>query len=58
MPWGAPTTVAAGLMDMPLKVLVAYRMQFFLYLKACGLADIGPANCRAGVDLPKEGEQG
>jgi len=52
MPWGAPTTQSAGLMDMPLKVLVAYRMQLFLYLKACGVTDIGPANCWAGVDLP------
>ena len=52
MPWGVPTTVAAGLMDMPLKCLVAYRMQLFLYVKACGVADIGPANCWAGVDMP------
>ena len=52
MPWGTPTTVAAGLMDMALKCLVAYRMQFFLYLKSCGAADLGPANCWAGVDLP------
>ena len=54
MPWGAPTTVAAGLMDMGLKTFVAYRMQFFLYVKACGVADIGPANCWAGVDMPKQ----
>jgi len=54
MPWGAPTTVAAGLMDMGLKTLVAYRMQFFLYVKSCGVADIGPANCWAGVDLPNQ----
>jgi len=53
MPWGAPTTVAAGLMDMGLKCFVAYRMQFFLYLKSCGVADVGPANCWAGVDLPE-----
>jgi hypothetical protein len=50
MPWGAPTTVGAGLMDMALKCLVAYRMQFFLYIKAAGVKDIGPANCWAGVD--------
>jgi len=52
MPWGTPTTLAAGLMDMGLKTFVAYRMQFFLYIKACGVAEIGPANCWAGVDLP------
>ena len=54
MPWGAPTTVSAALMDMGLKTFVAYRMQFFLYVKANGVADIGPANCWAGVDLPKQ----
>ncbi len=52
MPWGTPTTQSAGLMDMPLKVLTAYRMQLFLYLKSCGVADIGPANCWIGVDVP------
>jgi hypothetical protein len=54
MPWGSPTTVAAGLMDMGLKTYVAYRMQFFLYVKANGVADIGPANCWAGVDMPRQ----
>jgi hypothetical protein len=52
MPWGQPTTVAAGLMDMPLKCLVAYRMQLFLYLKQCGRTDLGPVNCWAGIDMP------
>jgi hypothetical protein len=56
MPWGAPTTVSAGLMDMGLKTFVAYRMQFFLYIKSCGVSDIGPANCWAGVDLPKQAD--
>ncbi len=52
MPWGTPTTVAAGLMDMALKCFVAYRMQFFLHIKASGVSDIGPANCWAGMDQP------
>ncbi|MHC4341844.1 MAG: hypothetical protein ACYSX0_16725 [Planctomycetota bacterium] len=51
MPWGTPTTLGAGMMDMALKCMVAYRMQFFLYIKACGVADIGPAECWAGVTL-------
>jgi hypothetical protein len=50
MPWGAPTTQAAGLMDMVLKCFVAYRMQLFLYAKAAGNHDLGSANCWAGVD--------
>jgi hypothetical protein len=53
MPWGTPTPLSAALMDMPLKCYVAYRMQLFLYVKACGVSDIGPANCWAGVDMPK-----
>lgn len=54
MPWGTPTTLGAGLMDMALKTLVAYRMQLFLYVKASGVHDIGPANCWAGVDMPRQ----
>ena len=53
MPWGTPTTLGAGLMDMVLKTFVAYRMQLFLYVKAAGVSDIGPANCWMGVDRPK-----
>ncbi len=50
MPWGTPTTVSAALMDMVLKCFTAYRMQLFLYLKSCGLTDLGPAQCWVGVD--------
>jgi hypothetical protein len=53
MPWGAPLKAGAALINMPLKCLVAYRMQLFLYAKASGLSNIGPANCWAGVDAPK-----
>ncbi len=53
MPWGAPTTLGLSLVDCGLKPLTAYRMQFFLYAKQSGAADIGPANCWVGVDMPK-----
>jgi len=49
MPWGAPTTQGAGLMDMVLKTYVAYRMQLFLYAKQSGCADLGPFDCWAGA---------
>ena len=52
MPWGQPSTVGAGFMDMVLKCLVAYRMQLFLYLKQAGHSELGPANCWVGVDVP------
>lgn len=34
--------------------LVAYRMQFFLHLKASGITDIGTSNNWAGVDRRRE----
>jgi hypothetical protein len=50
MPWGTPTT---GLVDMVVKCFAAYRMQLFLYAKACGASELGPANCWVGVDPPR-----
>jgi DinB family protein len=54
MPWGAPTKVGIGLVDMGLKPLVAYRMQFFLYAKQSGNAEIGSAECWVGMSPPKK----
>lgn len=54
MPWRAPTKVGMGLIDMGLKPLAAYRMQFFLYAKQSGNASLGPANCWVGADAPKK----
>ena len=51
MPWGTPTTVSAGLMDMTLKCFVAYRMQLFLQAKAAGNPSLGTVNCWAGMDM-------
>lgn len=50
LPWGTPCLTGEGLVEMVLKTLVAYRMQLFLYAKASGNHDLGPANCWAGVD--------
>ena len=52
MPWGEPCTLGQFLVNAPLKIFPAYRMQFFLYLKAAGATDLGTANCWAGVDMP------
>ncbi|MBA2479598.1 MAG: hypothetical protein H0V44_02970 [Planctomycetes bacterium] len=54
MPWGAPGTLGEVLMNQVLKLMVAYRMQLFLYAKACG-AEIGTANCWGGMDAKKPG---
>ena len=53
-PWGAPCMTGEGFVNMCLKCLVAYRMQLFLYAKAAGNHDLGPANCWIGVDAPKK----
>jgi hypothetical protein len=50
MPWGTPCRLGEGLVNCCVKTLVAYRMQLFLYAKAAGAHDLGPANCWAGVD--------
>ena len=50
MPWGAPCKLGQGLINTVLKPLVAYRMQLFLYVKASGRHDLGPAQCWVGVD--------
>jgi len=54
MPWGAPTVLGISLVDCGVKPLVAYRMQFFLYLKESGATELGTAQCWMGVDPPKK----
>lgn len=53
LPWGEKVSLGRAIACMTLKPMVAYRMQFFLYAKQSGNADIGPANCWVGVDAPK-----
>ncbi|MHC4938723.1 MAG: hypothetical protein ACYTHK_07120 [Planctomycetota bacterium] len=50
MPWGAPCTVGEFLVNAVIKAYACYRMQFFLYCKAAGATDLGPAQCWVGVD--------
>lgn len=42
------TTLGAGLVEMVLKQLVAYRMQLFLYAKASGLPQLNTDDCWRG----------
>ena len=53
-PWQEPITRGRGFIDMGLKSLVAYRMQFFLYLKAAGAAQMTSYECWIGKNTPKE----
>jgi hypothetical protein len=50
LPWGTPVKLGEALLTMAFKPLVAYRMQLFLYLKASGRTELGPAQCWLGVD--------
>jgi len=52
LPWGAPIKQGQGFIDMPLKALVAYRMQLFLYAKQSGVEGLTSANCWMGVNMP------
>lgn len=47
---GVECSLGEGLLNMVLKVLVAYRMQLFLYAKASGSTQLGTMDCWAGVD--------
>ncbi|MDR3519551.1 MAG: hypothetical protein P4L63_01515 [Candidatus Pacebacteria bacterium] len=52
--WGNTSTLAMQLMGV-LKNAVAYKMQLFLYIKACGNSAINTSNLWAGKDpQPKE----
>jgi len=52
MPWEAPCTHGEYLVNCVLKTYGIYRMQFFLYLKAAGAADLGSMQCWVGIDPP------
>jgi len=54
-PWGQPTSRGAFLVAFLLSGYAAYRMQLFLYLKACGRSELGTINLWDGVDPVKKG---
>jgi DinB family protein len=49
---GSPTTRGAFLAHQVLGQCAAYRMQLFLYLKACGREELNTMNLWVGVDAP------
>lgn len=44
-PWGETLRKGDALIANPLRWLIGYRMQLFLYLKAAGAADLNTADC-------------
>jgi hypothetical protein len=49
---GLPTTCGQFMVDHVLGQLAAYRMQLFLYLKACGREELNTMNLWVGMDQP------
>jgi len=49
---GAKTSRGALIINLVLSGCAAYRMQLFLYLKACGREELGTMNLWTGVDAP------
>ncbi|MDF1836746.1 MAG: hypothetical protein P1V35_02660 [Planctomycetota bacterium] len=52
-PLGHELSLGRALLEVPLKWMVGYRMQLFLYIKSAGNGEIGTANCWGGIDMPK-----
>jgi hypothetical protein len=50
--FGMTTTRGSFIVNQVLCGCAAYRTQLFLYLKACGHADLGTMNLWAGMDAP------
>ncbi len=51
-PRGQELTLGRALLDMPIRWLVAYRMQLFLYARSLG-ADVWTPDCWYGVSMPR-----
>jgi len=51
-PWGETVKRAEALLT-PLRWLIGYRMQLFLYLKAAGNPQLGTAECWRAPEAPK-----
>ena len=50
--FGSKTTRGSFIVNMVLCGCAAYRMQLFLYLKACGREELGTSNLWRGADAP------
>jgi hypothetical protein len=51
--WGKTAPLSVHMLGI-LKILSAYKMQLFLYIKANGVDTIGTSNLWGGVDMPQQ----
>ena len=49
---GSPTTCGEFIVNHAICQSAAYRMQLFMYLKACGRVDLNSMNLWVGIDAP------
>jgi hypothetical protein len=55
LPSGTKMPLGPALLEFPMKFMTAYRMQLFLYLKACGRTELTTPNLWRGTDpAPKK----
>ena len=54
-PFGDPTSRGRFIVDFVLCGCAAYRMQLFMYLKACGREELNTTDLWDGVDPPGRG---
>ena len=52
LPGGGTAPLGVAILNGPFKWLAAYKLQLFLYAKACGAVDIGTSNAWRGADMP------
>ncbi|HET6330883.1 MAG TPA: hypothetical protein VFF76_08865 [Holophagaceae bacterium] len=52
LPGGGTAPLGVAILNGPFKWLAAYKLQLFLYAKACGATEIGTSNAWRGADMP------
>ncbi|HET6331513.1 MAG TPA: hypothetical protein VFF76_12060 [Holophagaceae bacterium] len=52
LPGGGSAPLGVAILNGPFKWLAAYKLQLFLYAKACGATEIGTSNAWRGADMP------
>ena len=52
LPGGGSAPLGVAILNGPFKWVAAYKLQLFLYAKACGATGIGTSNAWRGADMP------
>lgn len=52
LPGGGSAPLGVAILNGPFKWIAAYKLQLFLYAKACGATELGTSNAWRGADMP------